>query len=344
MRLVLSTLFSLGLCAAALAQERTGSMTGRVTEPNGAAVTGVTVEAKHVATGAVFKAAVSSQGAYTLSQLPAGTYEISVPIVIGPFQEPTYVSFSRKDVALLPGQTLPLNIAMQLQNNLATLGDLPVAQMQGMRARAPKTTGPAPRIDGKPDLSGLWLNQSSELPPFSLQPWAQDLRKKRLDDPSQSTRPKTLCLPSGPIQMAQDFPYEFVQGRSSMIILQDTDLPGWRQIFVDGRGHPDDWNPTWLGHSIGSWDGDTLVVDTVGFNDKGWLRNDASPYSEQLHMIERFSRPDAGHLEVEMTLEDPGAFTAPWKGKLRAILGARDEQVFEYVCESNGDIVPHLTK
>ena len=206
MRFTLSALFCLGLCTTALAQDRPGSITGRVTEPSGAVVTGVTIEAKHLATGAVFKAAVSPQGTYTLSGLPPGTYELSVPVVVGPFQEPTYLPYTQKDVALQPGQALQLNIAMQMQNNLSTLGDLPAAQMQGMRARAPKTVGPTPRIDGKPDLSGLWLNVSSEQPPMPLQPWAAELRKKRLADPSQSTRPKTLCLPSGPNQMTQEIP------------------------------------------------------------------------------------------------------------------------------------------
>ena len=339
---LLSAVGCLALCVTIAAQDRTGGIAGRVTEQGGKAATGLTVEAKNVTSGVVYKAALTANGSYALTKLPPGAYDVSIPTAFGAFREAVYQPYSQTNVTVQAGQTLQLNIEMKIYANLATLGDAPPAMLAGMRERATVSTKPTPRMgDGKPDFSGVWLNASKEDPPLPLQPWAQEVRKTRLADTSQLTRPKTLCLPSGPIQMFQDFPYQIIQGRSGMVILQDVDVPGWRQIFLDGRKHPADWNPSWLGHSIGVWEGDTLVVDTVGFNDKGWLQN-GSPNTEQLHVIERIRRPDEGHLEIDFTVEDPGALTGVWKGKLRAILAAKDEQVVEYVCESNTSIVPHL--
>jgi hypothetical protein len=107
-----------------------------------------------------------------------------------------------------------------------------------------------------------------------------------------------------------------------------------RQVFLDGRRHPADPSPTWLGHSIGTWDHDTLVVDTIGFNDKGWLDNTGRPQTERLHVVERYRRPDLGHLEVEITIDDPGAYTRPWKIR-RSLQLAPGEEIQEYICNEN---------
>ena len=120
-----------------------------------------------------------------------------------------------------------------------------------------------------------------------------------------------------------------------MVMLEDYDFPGWRQIFLDGRPHPDaqHWNPAWLGHSTGTWEGDTWCRHRR--LQRSGLAAGAAPHTEKLHVVERMRRPDAGHLEVEVTAEDPGALTAVWKRKVRATLGGKDEQVLEYLCENN---------
>ena len=112
------------------------------------------------------------------------------------------------------------------------------------------------------------------------------------------------------------FHYRFVQTPKIIVMMQEFDTPGYRQIYTDGSKHPEDWNPAWYGHSIGKWEGDTLVVDTVGFNDRGWLG--VAPQTEKLHVVERITRPDLGHLQADITIEDPGVLRAPWKVTIRA--------------------------
>jgi hypothetical protein len=112
-------------------------------------------------------------------------------------------------------------------------------------------------------------------------------------------------------------------------------------IYLDGRARPKDYGPTWYGRSAGRWEGDTLVVDSAGFNDKSWLP-DNQAHSEKLHIVERYSRPDLGRLEIEFTLEDPDAFAGTWVIKRTADL-APDEQMMEYICNENEKDRNHLT-
>jgi hypothetical protein len=126
--------------------------------------------------------------------------------------------------------------------------------------------------------------------------------------------------------------------------LSEADVPGYREFFLDGRGHPKDLDPTWTGHSVGKWEGDTLVVDTVGFNDKSWLGDLPStvmPHTEMLHLTTRFRRPDLGHLETEVTFDDPGTLTKPLKMKAVSDL-AENEDVGEWICNENNQDVEHL--
>src|SRR5262249_38984425 len=113
-----------------------------------------------------------------------------------------------------------------------------------------------------------------------------------------------------------------------------------RQIYLDGRGHPKDFNPSWMGHSIGHWEGDTLAIDTVGFNDLAWAAG-SFPQTEKLHVTERFRRLDLGHLEVEMTYDDPGAFKQPVTRRVVDTLAPKDVDVLEYVCNENEKDVAH---
>lgn len=137
--------------------------------------------------------------------------------------------------------------------------------------------------------------------------------------------------PRFPFGAASPFITKFVHTPLLLLMLFE-DVPGFRQIFLDGRSHPSDVNPTWMAHSIGKWEGDTLVVDTVGFHDRSWIG--VYPHTEMLHMIERYRRVDFGHLEVLVTFEDPGAFTKPWNMNLTWDL-APQEELLEFVCENN---------
>ena len=189
--------------------------------------------------------------------------------------------------------------------------------LAGLAKQKPNVSGPVPRTaDGKPDLSGLWgpdrnfiYDISSALQPgetLPIQPWAAKLAQERVskDDPEAN------CLPAGVPRMAP-YPWKIVQTPSLIVFLYEGNIHTYRQVFMDGRAHPQDADPTWYGHSTGKWEGSTLVVDTVGFNDKFWFDFAAHPHTEKLHITERYRRPDLGRLDFEVTIDDPGTFTRP---------------------------------
>src|SRR5262249_23222309 len=158
------------------------------------------------------------------------------------------------------------------------------------------------------DLTGMWLANDDLNPEApSPQPWAAEIGKKRMEDGGRD-HPSGFCLPTFQFPVGP-FLLRHVQTPSLLVQVIDGP-PHLRQIFLDGRRHAKDADPSWLGHSIGAWDGDTLVVDTVGYNDKSWLL--LLPQTEKLHVVERYHRPDLAHLEVETIVEDPGSLTKPW--------------------------------
>ena len=169
--------------------------------------------------------------------------------------------------------------------------------------------------DGKPDLSGVWLpaiqTDGGFAKPEPL-PWAAAVLKQREEDHGKDI-PSGHCLPLGVIMSTFVFPYQLIQAPKALVMLYEGEFP--RQVYMDGRRHPKDPNPTWLGHSIGRWEGDTLVVDTVGFNGKVWVGMPGLPSSEMLHITERYTRPDMGHLEVEITVDDPGGVRQAVEGQ-----------------------------
>jgi hypothetical protein len=267
-------------------------------------------------------------GGYVLADIPAGVYELSIAMPCCAFDPFT------GDVTVRAGQATHFDVRLVETLNGQTLGDDPGRNVEMIRRRSTVPALPVPRIaDGKPDLSGVWLVNRDRYPerPAAL-PWAAGLAKERTEN-NRKDRPHTRCLPEGfPVPgAASPFITKFVHTPSLLVMLFE-DVPGFRQVFLDGRGHPADPNPTWMGHSVGRWEGDTLVVDTVGFNDRSWI--DAYPHTEQLHMIERYRRVDFGHLEVRVTFEDPGTFTKPWNMNLTWDL-APQEELIEFVCENN---------
>jgi hypothetical protein len=171
-------------------------------------------------------------------------------------------------------------------------------------------------------------------------PWAAALIKQRAEDGNKDI-PSGHCLPLGVIMSTFLTPYQFVQTPKLLVMMYEGEFP--RQIFLDGRTHPKDPNPSWLGHSIGHWENDTLVVDTVGFNGKGWLSFSGQPSTEMLHIVERYHRPDLGHLAIEITVDDPGAYVKPWTLKKVSAL-AQDYELMEYMCNEGERDLQHIPK
>jgi len=212
----------------------------------------------------------------------------------------------------------------------------------------PAPTGPVPRLpDGTVDLSGLWIGggpiqdmerdgglQPGEIP---LLPWANALMESRKENEWED--PHYWCYPMG-VPRTTPYPWRFVQTPSykkatHLFILFEGNIHSYRQIFVDGRKHPEDPDPTWFGHSIGWWEGDTLVIDTVGFNDKFWMDHRGHPHTEQLHIIERWTRKDLGHLENKVTIDDPGAYSKPFTLTFQARLAPPGDEIMENICVEN---------
>ena len=203
-------------------------------------------------------------------------------------------------------------------------------------------SGPTPRTpEGKVDFSGVWDPGSAffNIGQVPLQPWAQALYQERRTNLGKDD-PQVRCLPGG-VPRISPFPQKFVQTPTLIVILDEGNVHSYRQLFLDGRGHPKDMDPLWLGDSIAKWDGDTLVVDTIGFNEKTWLSGQGVPHTDRLHVIERYRRPDFGHLEVEITLEDPGAFTATHTFK-RGFILLTNWEIHEYVCNEFNIDKDHL--
>jgi hypothetical protein len=205
----------------------------------------------------------------------------------------------------------------------------------------PNLTAPAPRTaDGKPDLSGLWQrpvdryynNIAADLDTKEVQPWAEALTHTRIREFGKDSM-ETLCLPLGVAATTSPFrESKFIQTPTLIAILSD-DLT-YRQIFMDGRQLENAPNPNWMGYSVGRWDGDTLVVESNGFSERTWLDWDGHPHSEDLRLTERYSRRDFGHMELQLTLEDPKVYARPWTVRIPMEL-AVDLEMLEYVCQEN---------
>ena len=215
----------------------------------------------------------------------------------------------------------------------------------------PNLTAPAPRTpEGKPDFSGLW---AQGLTPYGLDviqdpkdesiflPAAEALFKKHLSD-FRRDNPFSHCLPGGPFNMVFPGMHRIIQ--SPTVVALFYEFGGLhREVFLDGRQLPKDPNPTWLGYSVGRWDGDTLVVETAGFNDRTWLDMAGHPHSEQLRVTERFRRIDFGHIQHQITFEDPQTLTKPLTLSL-VIDYAPDTEMLESICENERDSAHEVGK
>ena len=313
--------------AAAFAQSG-GSIGGTVLNLPGEVVANAPIQATNVSTSAVYKTTSSDKGLYSIAQLPPGAYDISVAFL-------GYNPFVQKNVAVATAKTARLDIHL-IDYQFDTLGDGREFRID-LYSPHPAPPGPTPRTpEGKPDLSGVWFAQRPvDLGKPEPLPWAEALMRERAANNSKDA-PGSRCLSRGILAAGALFPYKLVQTRTLLVMLFEDDIPSHRQVFLDGRAHPKDPNPSWMGHSIGHWEGDTLVVDTIGFNDRSWLDAQGHPHTEKLHVTERFHRRDLGHLEIEFTIQDPETYAKPWVIK-RATELDPDDDVGEYVCENNHD-------
>ena len=276
------------------AQTATGELRGVLSSVRGP-LAGIEVRIKNTGTGEVTTATTSPTGEYSMRVTP-GRYEVFA-VQVG------YGTLALRDLEVRAGAVVKADGVMRDNPNAGTPGEI---YFLYDRAGKKPPTGPAPKTaDGKPDLSGVWLpgqDLEPEVPPF--QPWAAEAANKYRDHPGDD--PRARCLPIGVSRMHALDLVKFVQPPGLLIVLIEAS-PNVRQIFLDGRSHPADVQPTWMGHSIGRWEKDTLVIDTIGFNDKG---------------------------SVEITIDDPGAYTRPWKVR-RLLQLAPGEEIQEYICNEN---------
>src|SRR5438128_1641149 len=208
----------------------------------------------------------------------------------------------------------------------------------------PNLSAPAPRtVEGKPDLSGIWragrtgdygydYNVAVNLKPEDIRPWAETLRLQRVQD-FRKDSPLARCLPVSVPFLNFRGMSRLVQTPGLIVVLHESPNSPHRTIFTDGRELPTDPNPSWLGYSVGRWDQDTLVVTSNGFNDQGWLDVGGHPQTESLRITERLRRRDFGHMEYELTIDDPKAFTKPFTLRADKTL-APDTVLLEDICEN----------
>ena len=252
-------------------------------------------------------------------------------------------------VVSILGLTLPLLAQSQAPSPNDQSGDRLPFRLGGTTPLTSGAIQPVPRMpDGTVDLWGTWvgggpiddIERQGGLKPGTLDSLMLPSAKARMASQKETDDPHLYCMPMGVPRQAGAFPWRFVryptQGPAThLFVLFEGNAHMYRQIFMDGRKHPEDPDPTWFGHSIGRWEGDTLVIDTVGFNDKFWFDRAGHPHTEQLHTIERWTRVDFATLTNQVTIDDPGAYSKPFTVNFKARLSKPGDELMEYVCLEN---------
>jgi hypothetical protein len=250
--------------------------------------------------------------------------------------------------------------------------DYPDARTPRTKDGKPNLAAPAPRMKGKPNLSGVWQTERTPASEF-IRVLGNDIAKVQVDltdvtkyamnvfwdlkPEEQPLRPEAVaimkqragldfttsrCLPAGVPAGMFIYPSKIIQTPQEIVILSGVDDPP-RQIYTDGRSLPKDPQPSWMGYSVGSWQDDMLVVETIGFNEASWLDAFGHPRSESMRIRERYRRRDFGHMDLEMTLEDPKYYTRPYT--LKTVLNLiPDSDVLEFVCGENEKDGTHVAK
>ena len=210
---------------------------------------------------------------------------------------------------------------------------------------------PRRTADGKIDLQGFWLptnpvkhllNIAADLKPgeVPLQPWAQKVLAERIETNGKD-HPGVRCWPSGiPEKLSIPDGLKLVQSPDLMLFLHESRTI-YRQVFTDGRPLPKNAQPAWMGYSVGRWDGDTFVVETINQNGKTWLDMLGHPATEALKVTERYRRPSIGNMIIDVTIDDPKAYTRPWNVQLSWTLQPEWELI-ESICEENNRDLPHM--
>ena len=251
--------------------------------------------------------------------------------------------------------TLPLTFLLALSAHAQWL-KYPTPGVPRTADGKPNLTAPAPRAsDGKPDLSGVWQLEAPPCPPegcpdypagpefrdfgarlkggLPYQPWAAAVVKERSGQLGKDD-PVGFCKPGGALRILTFPPYrKFLQMPGLFVILSERDVT-YRQVFLDGRPLPDDPTPSFNGYSIGRWDGDALVVQTNGLRDGTWLDRNGSPMTDAAKVTERFRRVNFGRLEIDVTVDDPKAYTRPWTVTLSQVI-VLDTDLLDYHCTDN---------
>lgn len=237
---------------------------------------------------------------------------------------------------------LALAVSLFAQSTVPSgvLGPVNALGQEVTRPQAP--TGPPPRLpDGTIDLGdGIWVlvPQSAQASLKSAEALLLPPAKALLASRRSTEDPSAWCLPNSVLRYGP-YPLRFIQNythkRPTHLYILIELMNTFRQIFLDGRSHPADLDPTWYGHSIGRYEKDTLVIDTIGYNDKSWFDNRGMPHTDRLHTIERWTRVDAGHLATEVMVDDPGAYARPFTVTFQATLAQAGDELMEYVCQEN---------
>src|SRR5689334_2852095 len=221
---------------------------------------------------------------------------------------------------------------------------IPTAGIPRTADGKPNLTAPPPRTaEGRVSIAGLWRPTSRVIGDIAVgmkrgesipyQPWAESLYKERVANYAKGD-PTSNCIVGGvPRNDFVPYPFKIFETPGVVVILYEA-IHSYRQIFTDGRSLPKDPNPAWLGYSIGRWDRDAFVVESLGFNDTVWLDNAGRPATEKLRVTERFVRRDFGHMDIEITIDDPKAYTRPWQ-VTQPLVYQPDDELIEYICDEN---------
>src|SRR5579863_4852847 len=266
---------------------------------------------------------------------------------------------------LLPAMVFALSLCALVGPMSGQWISYPTAGVPRTPDGKPNLAAACPRTaDGRPDLSGLWIVPTQREPNVNFpgcaavadefiniaahlkgglpyQPWAAELVKTRRSE-QRVNDPMSRCIPIGPIRLTTwNGPRKFAQTAGLLIIMNELDTT-FRQIFTDGRPLPADPNPSWNGYSSGKWEGDTLVVHSNGFRDHMWLDATGNPMTDAAQITERFRRINFGNLEIEITVDDPKAYTKPWTVKIAEVIDL-DTELLDYVCADDEKDISHLS-
>jgi hypothetical protein len=318
------------MCAASMA----GTITGSVSGPDGVALAHAPILIVNNATGDGILRYGSDNGEFAAANLDAGEYTISVAMPCC-----SYLPYTSDVVVVSNDNTIETLIQIEAADFLIALADDPGALAAELLQRRVLPDEPVPESGGKPDFSGVWLLDDDPFPddPEPL-PWAAKVAAARNPDDLQQDLfarclPGELPIPGAAIPMITKFVHT-----NELLVMLFEGPPGYRQVFIDGRELPKDPNPSWLGHSVGRWEGHTLVIETVGFDTRG--QSGDYPRSEEMRLEERYTRTEYGYLELQMTIDDPGVFEKPWVRSLHLDL-VPQEDLIEFVCENNKWIDGH---